>query len=477
MSLTRSIAGSTVIQVAGKFIGTLLGILTVAVMTRHLGRAGYGQFTTAVSFLQFFGILVDFGLSLTLIRMISEKDADEPRIASNIFTLRLVSAAVFFGASALLALLFPYPAIIKAGIAIASLSFLCISLSQVMVGVYQKHLAVGTAALAEVVGRTALLVGVYVAFGLGRGLLAALAILVVSNAIQLGLLVAGARRFVRLRLSFDGGLWKEIVRQSWPIGVSIAFNLVYLKGDVIVLSLVRTQSEVGLYGASYKILDVITVVPTIFMGLVMPVLAASWSSGQRSEFVRRLGRAFDFVSLLALPLMVGTFAVAADLMAFIAGPDFAAAGQYLRILMLAGGMVFWSALFGHTVVAMGLQRRMIWGYAADAVLSLALYLIFIPRYGAAAAAWVTFFSETFMAIATAAVVLIAVRALPPARTFWRAAAASLGMLAVLYLLGPAHVLIRVAAGMVSYAAFLYLFGGVTKETLATLRRTAAATPI
>ncbi len=476
MSLTRAIAGSTAIQVAGKFIGTLLGILTVAVMTRHLGRAGYGQFTTATSFLQFFGILVDFGLSLTLIKMIADPKADEPRIASNVFTLRLASASVFFGASALLALLFPYPPVIKAGIAIASLSFLFISLSQVMVGVYQKHLAVGTAALAEVAGRTALLAGVWFAFGLGYGLLAALGILVASNAVQLGLLIAGSRKFLRLRLSFDPGLWKEIIRQSWPIGLSIAFNLVYLKGDVIVLSLVRTQSEVGLYGASYKILDVITVVPTIFMGLVMPVLAASWSGGQRAEFVRRLGRAFDFVSLLALPLMVGTFAVAADLMAFIAGPEFAAAGRFLRILMLAGGMVFWSALFGHTVVAMGLQRRMIWGYAADAVLSLVLYLVFIPRYGAVAASWVTFFSETFMAAATAGVVLTAVRALPPAKTFLRAAAASLAMLAVIWLLGPVHVLVRVAAGIASYGAFLYLFGGISKETLSALRRT-AETPV
>ncbi len=100
MSLTRAIAGNTVVQVAGKFIGTLLGILTVAVMTRLLGLAGYGEFTTAISFLQFFGILVDFGLTLTMIRMISDAKAEETRVASNIFTLRLVSGIVFFGAAA-----------------------------------------------------------------------------------------------------------------------------------------------------------------------------------------------------------------------------------------------------------------------------------------------------------------------------------------------------------------------------------------
>lgn len=470
MSLTRAIAGNTIVQVSGKLIGTLLGILTVAVMTRHLGQAGYGQFTTAISFLQFFGILVDFGLTLTMIRMIADVNADETRVASNIFTLRLVSGVIFFGAAAGIGLLFPYPTVIKAAIALGSLSFLCISLSSVLVGVFQKKLAVQKAAAAEVAGRLLLFTGVVAASLLGWGLLSIIAVLVAGNLTQLALNLVFIRKLLRLRLAFEPALWREIIRQSWPLGLSIAFNLVYLKGDVIILSLVRTQSEVGLYGAAYKILDVVTIVPTVFMGLVLPILAAAWSAGDRSAFIRRLGRAFDFLSLLALPLAVGTFAVADDLMSFVAGRDFAAGGGSLSVLMLAGSMVFWSALFGHAVIALGLQRRMIWGYAADAAISVGLYLLLIPRFGAMGAAWVTFFSEAFIAAATAVVVLRRVRAGLPLKTFGKAAAACLVMFLVLQLTGHLHVLIRVLIGMAVYAGSLTALGGVTKELLALLRK-------
>ena len=465
MSLTKAIAGNTAVQVAGKFTGVLLSVLTVAVMTRHLGRTGYGEFTTAISFLQFFGILVDFGLTLTMIKMISEPGADERRIVTNIFTLRVISGVFFFGLAAIIAQFFPYNQSVRLAIAVGSISFLCVSLSQIFTGVFQKKLAVRLAAIAEVAGRGALLVGVFWAARAGAGLLTIMTILAASNILQLVLSLAFARRLVNFGWAADLPLWRVIFRQSWPIGLAIIFNLVYLKGDVIILSLFRTRAEVGLYGAAYKVLDVITILPTVFMGLVLPVLANVWTSGDRQDFNRKLGRAFEFLSILAIPLVFGTIAVASDVMTLIAGPEFAEAGPLLAVLMAAGAMVFWSALYGHTIVAIGLQRRMLWGYGADAVISLALYFLLIPRYGAVAAAWVTLFSEAFMFLATAFVVIRATGARPDLRVWLRSLAASVIMFGGLWGLSSVPVLPRVLAGIVTYAAFLFVFGGISLDTI------------
>lgn len=465
MSTTKKIAGNAAFQVAGKLLGTVFGLLTVAIMTRHLGRSGYGEFTTVLSFLQVFGILVDFGLTLTMVRMISREDADESAVASNVFTLRLVSGVVFFGLAPLAALPLPYPATVKIGIAIGSLSFLGISLSQVLLGVFQKHLATWKAAVAETLGRTVLLAGVAAAAAYGLGLLAFITVLAASNALQFLLTWLYTRGLVRLRLRFDRPMWREIVRESWPIGLSIAFNLVYLKGDVVVLSLMRTQEEVGLYGAAYKVLDVITVIPMIFMGLVLPLLAASWSKGDREGFGRRLGTAFDAMAILSVPLAVGAYAVGGDLMAFIAGTAFAASGELLKVLMLGGAAVFFGALFGHAVVALGLQRRMIGAYAADAILAVALYIWLIPIHGAMAAAWVTFISEAFIAVVTAWAVLRTSRARIPLGVPLRAAAAAAVMFAAVTYAAPLHVLLRIILGAVTYGVTLYLLGGIPEGPL------------
>jgi O-antigen/teichoic acid export membrane protein len=470
MSLTRAVACNTALQVAGKAVGTVLGLLTVAIMTRHLGQDGYGEFTTVTSFLQFFGIVVDFGLTMTMVRMISEDGADEPSIASNVFTMRFVAGLLFFGIAPVVALAFPYPPLVKAGIALASLSFLSMTLSQVLVGIFQKHLSTGRAALAEVAGRAVLLGGVAYVTATGRGLLAIIIALVAANVTQFVLSFVFARKHARIRLAFDRAVWQRVFRISWPIGLAILFNLIYLKGDIIILSVTRTQAEVGLYGASYKILDVITTIPMVFMGIALPILTKAWSSGDREDFARKLLRSFDFLSMLALPLAIGAIPVAEDLMRFVAGDAFAPAGVFMAVLMIGGAAVFWSALFGHAVVALDLQRRMLPWYAADAAVSLTLYIVLVPVYGAIAAAWVTVLSEVFMAVASCTMTLGTTGIRLPMRTFLRALAASIGMVAVVALLPEVHVLLRVGLGAGVYTGLLFLFGGVTKETFAMLRR-------
>ncbi len=464
-TLTRSIAHNTGIQLAGRMVGTLCGLVSVAILTRYLGTSGYGAFTTVTGFLQFVGIVVDLGFTLTTVQMISEPNADEPRIVGNIFTLRLVSAILFFGFSSLLVWIFPYPLMVKWGVVAGSLAFLAMTQSQVLVGVFQRHLKMARAAFAEVVGRVVLLVGVAMV-AMNHGSFAGIIwALVIANAVQLALTIAFAERLTPFRLRFDRSVLKHILHRTWPIGLSIAFNLVYLKGDVMILSLFRSQSEVGLYGAAYKVLDIVTVIPMMFMGLVLPTLVAAWTDRDSEKFKRRFQKAFDFLILLALPMVAGALVLGRDIMTFVAGVTFRRSGDLLAILIIAAGAVFVSGLYGHTVVAIGKQRASVWGYAIDAILSVIAYLIFIPRFGASGAAWVTVFSEVFIAAYTAILVIKSTRVLPSLGLFGKALFATAFMTLVLYAVPHVHVLVAVLIGAIAYGVFLLVLRAITKETI------------
>jgi O-antigen/teichoic acid export membrane protein len=455
MSNARRIAANTVVQVAGRLIGTLLALVTLGIMTRHLGPAGYGHFTIAVSFLQFTGVLVDFGLTLTMTRLLSLKDADEPRIAGGIMTVRALTGLVFFGLAPMAALAFPYPPELQTAIAVGAVSFLAMSLSSVLGGVFQKHLATHFVALAEVAGRAVLLLGVWYGAAHGAGLVAYMAVLAIANLIQFGLSTWFAGRIVRLRPRFDLSLWRLIARESWPIAVSIALNLVYLKGDVVVLSIFREADEVGLYGAPYKVLDVVTVLPTIFMGLMLPPMTGDWSHGRHEAFREKLRRALDIMLLLALPLFGGAVAVAEPLMTLVAGPEYAASGTYLAILMLAAVFVSVGSVYGYAVVALGLQRRMIWAYGAVAAAATVLYLAFVPHFGALAAAWVTVATEGLVALLLGVAVIRHTKVWPRAAVPLKAGFAALLMHWCLTYTGDWHVAWRIAAGAVIYAALAF----------------------
>src|SRR3989339_1569093 len=153
MGLTQSIAKNTALQVIGKIIGTILGVITIGVLTRYLGQAGFGYYSTALAFMQFFGVLVDMGLYLICLKEISANPEKENYIVGNIFTLRVISAVIFIGGGIILIFAFPYPLVVKISGAIVAISFFFMSLVQTLTTVFQKYLKMGSVALAEVLGR------------------------------------------------------------------------------------------------------------------------------------------------------------------------------------------------------------------------------------------------------------------------------------------------------------------------------------
>ena len=60
MENERRLAKNTIIQVGGKVSATISGIVTVGVLSRYLGAAGYGDFTLILTFLSLFAVLVEF---------------------------------------------------------------------------------------------------------------------------------------------------------------------------------------------------------------------------------------------------------------------------------------------------------------------------------------------------------------------------------------------------------------------------------
>jgi O-antigen/teichoic acid export membrane protein len=451
----------------------VIALITIGVLTRALSTTEFGDYTTGLTFLQFFGVIVDFGLTLTLIVMISERGADESRIVGNLFSMRLLSGAVVFGLAPIAVLAFPYSSSVRNVVLVGALGYLFMSGATILVGVFQRHAAMWRAALAETLHRAVLLGLVMIVASLELGLESVIISTVIANFIWLAATVLLARRFVLVRPRLDPPVWKEAVRRSWPIALSIAFNLVYLKGDILFLSLFRSSAEVAVYGVAYKVVDVLTALPVMFMGLLLPLLVSDWSQGQRHGFRDHLSRAFDLFAVVTVPLAVGVQAVASPLIELIAGEKYVGSGALLQLLILALVAVFFSSLYGHAVVAVEKQRLMIWGYAATALLATAGYLILIPRYGAWGAVAVTLVSEVFIATATFLVVRRASGATPSLTVALKALACSALMYGGIRLLPETlPVLLTVATGAALYFASMVAIGGIDIKKIRELTRPA-----
>lgn len=471
MSLKAKIAENTITQIAGKVISTVLGLFSLALITRYLGQGGFGEYTIITTFLSFFAVAADLGLTLVTSQMISRPQANEQRLLNNLFGLRLISALIFIGLAPLVVFFFPYSQVVKIGVLIAALAFVFPALNQILIGLFQKKLSMDRAALAEVAGRIILIIGIVAAINLRAGLIGILVATVISSLVNFLLHYIFAIRFAVVKPEFDLALWKEIVSKTWPLAITIVFNLIYLRADTLILSFLKPQEDVGLYGAAYRLIDVLTTVPFMFAGLILPILTAAWFGDDRDGFRKVLQKSFNFMAILAIPLIVGAQFLARPIMSFVAGKDFVLAGNILYVLIFAVGAIFLGTMFSHAIIAIDKQRQTIWFYIFTSLSSLLGYLIFIPRYSYYGAAAVTIYSELAIALFSAYYVFKNTRFLPRLSLLLKSLIAAGIMGAFLYFF-PQHyqdtlggLIIIIALGSLIYFFSLYLLGGVRPEDL------------
>ncbi len=471
MQLSSKIAYNTIIQLIGKVISTILGLVALAMMARYLGQSGFGEYTTIINFVSFFAIIADLGLTLVTVQMISRPQVDEKKVLENLFGLRLVSILFFLALAPLVAIFLPYDATIKIGILIAAASFIFPALSQIIIGLLQKKLRMDKAVIAETIGRIILVGGIYVSIINNQGLNGILWATVISAAVNFLIGYLLAIKYYLIKPAFNFSLWLEVIKKSWPLAVTIVLNLLYLKTDTLILSLIKSSGEVGLYGAAYRIIDVLTTLPYMFAGIILPILTLSWFESRKEYFAAVLQKSFDLMAIFSIPIIAGTLVLARPLIVLVAGNEFADSGAILKILIFALAAIFLGCMFSHAVIAIDRQKEMVGAYVFVSISAVILYLIFIPPFSYFGAAAITIYSEVMIALLSAYVVWRHTKFIPNFRIVAKTVIASVIMWAVLYFI-PNNLYyswLGIIAGsltaIVVYFIGLYLIKGLTKNDL------------
>lgn len=455
MTNTRTLTWNTIVQLLGKLVSVVLGLGVVALMTRALGAEGFGQYTTIVAFLQLAGILVDLGLTVTTGKTIAAGLYSEQKLLSNVFSFRTLTALVAFSLAPLAALAFPYPAIIKIGIALVSVSFFTSSIAQTFGAVFQKYLKTGWFVLAELVGRVLLLALTAWAAAVGAPLTTFLWAVVAGGLVNGILVIIFARRLTIFGWEINLDVWKSIWHETWPVALTIALNLVYFKTDTIILSLYKSAADVGIYGASYKVLEILLAIPTIVGGLLLPLVTALVVQKAFQDVKKYYVASLDMMLAVGLGLVAACLVIGREAMIFLAGSEFAIAGEVLKVIAIATSLIFFGNLIGYFILAFGRQKQMIKYYAVAAIVSLIGYFIFIPQYSYWAAAWVTVAIEAFMTLA--ALWILRDQVLPSVKKWFNITLAAAGLSVFLFFIPTWPFLLRIVGGLIIYPTLLVLF--------------------
>jgi O-antigen/teichoic acid export membrane protein len=215
--ISKALAANMASAGMGKIAAALLGLALVALLTRHLGPAGFGDYRAALTFLAMASILANLGLYVVLLRELGRPGANEPRLIGNALALRVTAAVVVHLLAMGIAVLLPYTTAVLLAILVGIPGYLAIQGSEILAGACQRHLRQGKVAVAETLGVLVTLGLSALAAASGAGVVAMAAAFSMGLLVQLALLAVATAPLVDVRPRFEPTVWRPLAVAGLPI--------------------------------------------------------------------------------------------------------------------------------------------------------------------------------------------------------------------------------------------------------------------
>lgn len=469
LNLTQKIAYNAFFSAGARVVETALALVIIGLTTRYLGESGFGDYIIVIAFVYIFSVLADLGLYSIVVREISREGADEKKIINNAFTLRLTAGFFILGAAYFVSLLFPYSGDVQYGIAIAAFGFWILSNIQVLMGLFQKHLAMDKVALAEIAGRATQLFFIWYFIANDFGFLHIIAAIFLGAMVNFILVLRFASKYLKIRLAFDFKFWKKLLIQSYPLAISAILVLIYFKLDTIFLSVMKTSEAVGVYGISYKIMENLIFFPAMIVGLTMPIMSKYiFTDGDKFKSIAQ--RTLNFLVIAVVPMVAGVMMVSDKIIELIAGDGFYDSPLVLNILMIALGFIFLGALFSNIIIAANRQKKLAQIYFIGMIFNVITNFIFIPKYSYFGAAATTVATELLVTGLMIYVIYKTINFIPSFKIFSKTFLATALMVLALYYFSYLNIFYLLLIGAAVYLPAIYLTGGVSKEEIGKLTK-------
>jgi O-antigen/teichoic acid export membrane protein len=469
--MPQSIISNTLIASLARLINVGIGLIVTVLLTRVFDKSTYGLYAVLLAYGALLQSIADFGLYLTLTREISEHPERESEYVSHILSLRLVLTLIIFSLGGLVLFRLPLLQYSLREFFVVTVALTFQSISQLFMGIYQKHRVVWRASIGDILGRTLQLITLLLLpflFAPQLYLFGAVSMFAISTMGAVTVHWLLLPRSKNIRLAFHGPTWQSLVQTSWPIAAMLILNMVYFRIDILLLSFFRSASEVGLYGLAYKIIESSLFFPGMFGGLLLPHLSAAAARHQLVNIRRLLEDGLHFLLLTALLAVIILYMFASPIITLFS-PAFASAGPLLSILSFALGVMFVGNLFGFTLVALHRQRLLLVLYAILAVFNIVANLLTIPRYGAVAAAWTTVATEILAMIIAGVIVWRLTHFRLPGVTLLQLGIMGGLTVAMIFLLPPTlPLIIRVGLAVTLYTAVGFFIGAINQRKLEAL---------
>lgn len=440
-----------------------IGFVTTAYLARQLGAVGFGQLAAVLSFSQTFAIFSHLGLIGYTVKEVAASPERAPRWFGQgmvlIGALSALTFATMMGVAWALGvrLTLPLLSLVGWGLLMAQLGNYA--------GAYAQGLErMGALAAGEVILRSTLLAGCWLALSSGAGLMGVgMSYLLAYALFAASMTLMIVPRLFRPTWEVSRQLWREKLAGSWPYFLSGVLTVVYMNSGTLLSAHFAGAAAAAYFSAAFGMMMAVRLIPNMAMNAVFPTLVRRVSKGPEGA-LPLYAQARRLMLSLMLPISVGGALLARNFVALVFGEGYAPAALPTAVMFGALWLMTLNATVGYLMVAANRIPVAVKISFFGVVIQGSLALAWIPGHGALGATW---------AFAGAEIVTFLVYVLYLARSFGdrfpaghlaRTAAAALAMgwiVGELRLLLHLPVLILVGAAV--YTGLLALFGGIDEQ--------------
>ncbi|HEY4015601.1 MAG TPA: oligosaccharide flippase family protein [Polyangiaceae bacterium] len=387
----RSAAASFVLKFIASQIDKICRFVVVLVAAPALGASAFGEYQFAVTTTLLLALGTELGLGLWTTRALARDPAQSAAIVTAGLRVRVASVGPYLVLLGVIALVQGRAdlrwALGALGIATIAHSFVDYFGAALRGHEDFRRDALMNGARAFLTGAAAL-----AALRLSPSLvgLAAGSAIGASASVVVGVLVLRARIPVTVARPAAGTMHVSLGALV-PLWLTGLLSNLYFRCDVVLLQLLADDTQVGLYGAAYRLFDAWTILPGAIVAVVFPRLArllATRSATARLEL--ELG-----ATLLLLGIAAAAVSALTDarLVHGLFGAGFAEARAPFRALAFALPLLFLNFGLSQSLLARERERAYLVLTGGLLALNVSLNLAAIPRFGGVGCAWVTLVTE------------------------------------------------------------------------------------
>lgn len=391
----NSIAKNSAYSLLSTLAQKALTLVYFIIVARVFGPHDQGSYSAALAFATLFGVLIDLGLSSSLVRETARFPERAGVFLGHMFVVRTVLSIVVYAFIIGAAVLIGYSEDLIKLIAIAGLATCIDVVSTSCWSILRGFQNL----LYESIGGVIAIV-VMMAIGLSAMILhlpvSALVFAVLAGSFANFLYVLyllKVRAKLPLSFQFDKTTFKYLFLMTLPFAGAALFSRIYTFSDTALLAKFAGEAHAGYYSAGNKLILALNMIPAAISSSIFPAMSSSFLR-EPATLSRTYGRAHLYLLLLALPMTAGTVLLADELILFFYGPTYGPTAGAL--VALAPSLLFGFLMFplGALLAATNRQHvnTVIFGIAA--VLNVGANLVLIPLFFSTGSAYASALSST-----------------------------------------------------------------------------------